>query len=220
MRPLLLEAFEIASAKNTALEPEYAHEVHDQDYAEKRLTRSIQKMRVTKGMPTWLKKVELKFKELGLNHSQFVAEYNALKPPSMQVLHIGERFNFAMAVLKKTCDDKKYLASFLDPATHEKEFAEVTYEAGIVSYLGKSHPFVNHEYIALFNYLWPHRRVLRDGKPSQEGNPLAKAAVLRATKLSNERLRAMSNNVRKELYNKDIKVKLKMPDRVFLEITL
>lgn len=219
--PLLNEAYEIGHAKNMALEPEYVDDINKPNYQRKFGAQWIQKIRINDGIPIWVDKVEDKFNELGINFRKFTAEYTALKPATMKIIPRNERFDFAYTVFKNIAEDKTYLLTYLEPDVRKRlSEGEVKFAGGVVSFLGETHPFTNHEYIALFNYLWPHRKVLREDGSIEPGEPKSRAAVIRATGLDDRRIAAMAVNVKKELFDKGIPVKLKRPDKIYLEITM
>jgi predicted metalloenzyme YecM len=221
LEPLLNEAYEIGHAKNMALEPEYVGDIDRPDYNRKFGAKWIQQQRIYEGIPTWINKVEDKFNELGINFRKFTAEYTSLKPADMQVITRNERFDFAYTVFRRIAEDKDYLITYLDPHVKEMMFSnQVTYSGGTVSYGDLRHPFMNVDYIALFNLLWPNRKIVNSDGNIEAGVPKTRAAVNRATGINDARLAAMAVNVKKELWDKGIPVKLKRPSHIYLEIDM
>lgn len=223
LRPLLDEAYRIADAINTVQTPEYIGDADLPGYDEKHMIRTIQGVRLKKGIPVWFDNIDKKFAEIGLNYEKFIAEINLSRENQLQNFLRLERFHLSLKELKRIYEDNDYLISYLS-YTEQKKFddaknskLEVEYRGGTVSQGNQSHAFANAEYIALLNYLWEFRRINRTINPKEETQK-TKAMIKKVTGIDDKRLAAIAVGIKKELGAKNIDVKLRRPDRVYLEV--
>lgn len=222
LRPLLDEGFRIAKAKDVALAPEYLHDALQPGYEMVVVNKIVSKQAVIEAIPDWLDRLEKTFIANDMNYDRFIAQLNINKPKSMKVLHLGERFNLALSELQKIIETDRYITSYFPANSHRDLndlYLPVVYKGGTISQGGATHSFTHPEYIALFNFLWKFRKIVsKDGIVINPGSPKTKYEVQKATKINDQRLKAMAVAVQKVLSKANIGVRLRRPDRIYIEV--
>lgn len=125
-----------------------------------------------------------------------------------------------MRVLESLQENPELLEGYISDKIQTITYPEITYKDGVIKQGTRQHRFNYDEYVLLFDLLWPRRKISNiQGDVIKEQENTSREEVFKIKGVANlTRLKDLSTGIRKSMKDKQISLRLKYPDGVFLEV--
>lgn len=189
-------------------------------YTEKSMHQYIKQNIMPGVFNGWQAKVEDYFTYSSLNYLKLKHRVNG-QDSRKQSPYPAAVFLRTMRELEAINEDDKLAASYLANSESYLSYPEITYSDGVIKQGTREHRFNYEHYQKLFDLLWDKRRICNlQGQIIKEYSPTSREEVFKIRGLGDiGRLKDTATGVRKSMKEKQISLKLRHPEAVFIEVT-
>lgn len=189
-------------------------------YTEKSMHQYIKQNIMPSVFNGWQAKVEDYFTKKSLNYLKLKHRVNGQDSRKQSPYPVAV-FLRTMGELEAINEDDKLATSYLTNSESYSSYPEITYADGAVKQGTREHRFNYEHYQKLFDLLWDKRRICNlQGEITKEYSPTSREEIFKIRGLSDiGRLKDTATGVRKSMKEKQISLKLRYPEAVFIEVT-
>ena len=219
LKTLLNEGYMLIEQYNLYGVWDYIPKSHEVGFTDESMREYLKQNIMPRVFKGWSDKVEDHFSKNQLNY---------LKLKNRVLGNDSRKYSqFPVAIFIRTMrelelmqENQNLLNSYLAPESHSTTSPEITYKDGVIQQGTRKHRFNYDHYQDLFDLLWEKRRICDlQGNVQKEYEPTSRDEIFEIKGIGDiGRLKDTATGVRKSMKEKQISLKLKYPNAVFIEV--